>query len=395
MLPTSLLTLVQVMASRMSSRLPRSGMKIFLLLPRPIFSRLRRRVSAGVVCRVACSGSSSFSDGSGGARSRQKETSTILSSSKPSQTTSQSWQAAPPPAPAPVSQPRVRTLQDIEAEMLAQSQQVKPATPVPAPQPNGPRPVTMEELERQMMQNMTMGNAPSGSPAPQVPAPAPPPMPVPPINDGQQQHPAQPSFPLPGQSSITAMFPPLGAPPISTQSQQVPALATPSGIAPTQQPEQVTMDLERKIMETEMAEAKRRRKALKIASMAKYNDIMTGGDKEFITRIQLSQLVTQDPYASDFYAQVYSAIARSKMAAQGAAVETAGVPGVLQVGADGRGVGVGVVRGGPGRSAGRLRDNAMQRMTMQVKRIVENAKSRGMKPASGESRSFHPLLFRC
>jgi DNA topoisomerase 2-associated protein PAT1 len=109
---------------------------------------------------------------------------------------------------------------------------------------------------------------------------------------------------------------------------------------------------------------------------------MLPGDKEFITRIQLSQLVTEDPYASDFYAQVYSAIARSKLAAQGAADPNA--PSVLQVGADGRGLGVGIVRGAPGRTAGRLRDNAMQRMTMQVKRIVDNAKNRGMKPASGE-----------
>ncbi len=40
------------------------------------------------------------------------------------------------------------------------------------------------------------------------------------------------------------------------------------------------------------------------------------------------------------------------------------------------------MRGGPSRGSGRLRDNAMQRMTMQVKRIVDNAKNRGVKPAS-------------
>lgn len=35
---------------------------------------------------------------------------------------------------------------------------------------------------------------------------------------------------------------------------------------------------------------------------------MTQSDKEFISRIQISQLVTDDPYADDFYYQVYTAI---------------------------------------------------------------------------------------
>lgn len=99
---------------------------------------------------------------------------------------------------------------------------------------------------------------------------------------------------------------------------------------------------------------------------AQYNDIMTRSDKDFITRIQVSQLVTQDPYADDFYAQVYGAILRSKMGAPNGPVS------VLQLGRDGTGVGVGVPGG---RGAGR-RDFAMQRMTMQVKRIVDAAKQR-------------------
>jgi DNA topoisomerase 2-associated protein PAT1 len=274
--------------------------------------------------------------------------------------------------------------------MLAHAQQPKPEL-IPATQPTGPQPLTMEELERQMMQNMTMGGVQQGA---QPPALAQPSVHAPAVNynNSQQQHLPQANFPPPGQSPDNAMFPRLGAPSMAAQPAQGPTSVNPTVSNSMQPTEQVSMDLERKIMETEMGEAKRRRKALKIASMAKYNDIMTGGDKEFITRIQLSQLVTQDPYASDFYAQVHSAIVRSKMAAQGAIAEPAAVPGVLQVGAGGRGVGVGVVRGGPGRSAARLRDNAMQRMTMQVKRIVENAKSRGMKPASGECKKSFLFL---
>ena len=111
---------------------------------------------------------------------------------------------------------------------------------------------------------------------------------------------------------------------------------------------------------------------------------MTRSDKDFITRIQVSQLVTQDPYADDFYAQVYGAILRSKMGAPGGGGGPTGPVSVLQLGRDGTGVGVGV----PGtRGAGR-RDFAMQRMTMQVKRIVDAAKQRERAKGDGESRSF-------
>lgn len=107
---------------------------------------------------------------------------------------------------------------------------------------------------------------------------------------------------------------------------------------------------------------------------------MTRSDKDFITRIQVSQLVTQDPYADDFYAQVFGAILRSKMGPPGAQGGHNGPVSVLQLGRDGTGVGVGV----PGtRGAGR-RDFAMQRMTMQVKRIVDAAKQRERAKGDGE-----------
>ena len=91
---------------------------------------------------------------------------------------------------------------------------------------------------------------------------------------------------------------------------------------------------------------------------------MTQSDKDFITRIQVSQLVTQDPYAEDFYAQVYGAIMRSRMGLQ---VQD---ERVLKFGSGG-GVGLGV-----GQRGGTRRPNAMQRMEAQVERIVSNAKIR-------------------
>ncbi|KAF8840823.1 hypothetical protein BDN67DRAFT_968002 [Paxillus ammoniavirescens] len=123
----------------------------------------------------------------------------------------------------------------------------------------------------------------------------------------------------------------------------------------------------RKIMETERMEEKRRRKAAKIAHMSRYNDLMTQSDKDFITRIQVSQLVTQDPYAEDFYAQVYGALIRSRMGLQpGVDAER-----VLKFGSGG-GVGLGMRE----QKAGGRRPSAMQKMEAQVERIVSNARLR-------------------
>ncbi|KAJ7224401.1 topoisomerase II-associated protein PAT1 [Mycena pura] len=120
----------------------------------------------------------------------------------------------------------------------------------------------------------------------------------------------------------------------------------------------------RKIVEAEKMEDKRRNKAAKIAHMSRYNDLMTQSDKDFITRIQVSQLVTPDPYADDFYAQVYSAIVRSRMGLQMQDER------VLKFGSSG-GISLGAPQKGPTR-----RPNAMQRMEQQVERIVSNARRR-------------------
>jgi DNA topoisomerase 2-associated protein PAT1 len=97
---------------------------------------------------------------------------------------------------------------------------------------------------------------------------------------------------------------------------------------------------------------------------SRYNDLMTQSDKDFITRIQLSQLVTQDPYADDFYAQVYSAIIRSRLGLQPSDER------VLKFGSSG-GVGLGMGQKGGGR-----RPSAMQKMEQQIERIVNNARQR-------------------
>src|SRR6266478_487125 len=104
---------------------------------------------------------------------------------------------------------------------------------------------------------------------------------------------------------------------------------------------------------------------------------MTQSDKDFITRIQVSQLVTQDPYADDFYAQVYGAILRSRMGLQSQDDR------VLKFGSGG---GVGLGLSGP--KGGGRRPSAMQRMEQQVERIVTNARKREEEKGSNSRHTF-------
>lgn len=92
---------------------------------------------------------------------------------------------------------------------------------------------------------------------------------------------------------------------------------------------------------------------------------MTQSDKDFITRIQVSQLVTQDPYAEDFYAQVFGAINQQRGAQQ---------RGHQKVLSFGDGGGIGVVQHNDRRSG--RRENALNRMQTQIERIVNNSKKR-------------------
>jgi DNA topoisomerase 2-associated protein PAT1 len=92
---------------------------------------------------------------------------------------------------------------------------------------------------------------------------------------------------------------------------------------------------------------------------------MTQSDKDFITRIQVSQLVTQDPLAEDFYAQTYNAVIRNNMGLQGE-------ERILNFGSGIGGVGLGLPNQRPsGRKA-----SAIQKMEAQVEKIVQAARLR-------------------
>ncbi|SAM02816.1 hypothetical protein [Absidia glauca] len=90
---------------------------------------------------------------------------------------------------------------------------------------------------------------------------------------------------------------------------------------------------------------------------SQYDNLMTQHDKDLVQRIQLTQLASGDPYADDFYYQVYSSL--RMRAAGGGNKPTASTTNES--------------RGG---RSGRREDNMVQRMQQQVQRIVNDAKRR-------------------
>lgn len=243
----------------------------------------------------------------------------------------------------------------------------------PVQQPQQPQVLSMEELERQQRQRQLggqpgfMGMPPMnyGMPPPQLqmqnqyPGPFPPQgmqgippqfqqMPVM-FNQGQMQQQG-----LPNQAQFSPMYQPqmhnqTDGQAISTSQGASPApqvLASP--VAPTaailpppqqqpqqQQPQQAPQ-LQQPMSPQQMisppptprehgrqSRGQSRREPLtaeeqkrlqirqaKVEKILKHSGLMTPRDKDFITRYQLSQIVTDDPYNEDFYFQVYKIIQR-------------------------------------------------------------------------------------
>jgi DNA topoisomerase 2-associated protein PAT1 len=215
-----------------------------------------------------------------------------------------------PAAPSTLpTQPQVRSLEEIEREMMGDNE------PVSARQPPQQQPTSA---------------APSGY--------------------ASQQALLDNIFPLPGQGQ------PMGQAPPGFQG------------GPPQGP-----DHERLAREYH---AKQERIANKIKAMSTYNNCMGASDKDFITRIQLSQLATADPYTSDFYAQVFSAVQKSRTRSG----EEADVPTVVKVGQD-AGFGVG---GAGGNRFGQMGNKTMQKLSSQVKKLVEQRKNKQMSPGMSD-----------
>ncbi|KAI9140400.1 topoisomerase II-associated protein PAT1 [Paraphysoderma sedebokerense] len=107
------------------------------------------------------------------------------------------------------------------------------------------------------------------------------------------------------------------------------------GISP-QQAVMTVEELEKQLLQKQMIAKDEQEKAAKRAArerkareMAKYNNLMTQYEKDLIARIQISQLVSADPFGDDFYYQVYTVL-RGQSASQQALTRSSIPPLLLR-----------------------------------------------------------------
>ena len=193
---------------------------------------------------------------------------------------------------------------------------------------------------------------------------------------GQSQYPMQ----IHHQQSMPPGAPPVQPPHARAPMQQISHNRGPSYNGPpiTQAQQMMTMSSDER--EQYLAEeAKRAKRNHKIFMLSKNNGLMTPQDKNFITRIQLQQLLTatggvdnepgsEEQLAEDFYYQVFAQIRGPPRSGPGQPLNQFAQTYLFQTGS----------RYGYGRSRHHPKggDNHVQRMKQQVARAVEAAKAR-------------------
>ncbi|PGH35682.1 DNA topoisomerase 2-associated protein PAT1 [[Emmonsia] crescens] len=314
-----------------------------------------------------------------------------------------STQVPKPAAPAK----KIMSLEEVEAQMRAQSKKPQATEQPSAPPPPPPTAPQFPGAIPQVMAPITM---------PPHDRPAPPPDGMPPLSlqefpplDQQRQYAQLGKDALAAQAfQRQQTFPPMDAmlprsgmppPPMHHQSRPPPnaplprpmrqvqphhpkpqapmgppgSLPTTSGMPPNLAP---MTEEQRKANLIE--DAKRAKRNHKIFLLSKGNGLMTPQDKNFITRIQLQQLVAAtgnvtDPeseasLSEDFYYQVYSQIRGAPRQHPRQPLGHFAQTYLFQTG--------GRSAGGMGRRQFYTGDNHMQRMQQQVQRAVEAAKLR-------------------
>jgi len=296
-----------------------------------------------------------------------------------------------------------KTLEEIEAEMMRNRGSPQTMSQV-APSQNassfafpGQMPPPAPQLQPQMqqhhfVQSQYQRHAPHPSEPnmrfmpqqqqhqarpPSISAAQVPPQPAPPIKQQPQQVSQEVFQQLLRNGGDSALFPPLGTsgpvvpPPPPSEFQRGHVSSSQSGhmslgqlhalrinllSRPSAENSEALIQVESMLKEAEQQEALRRRKAGKIAQMSNFNGIMSSNEKDFITRIQLSQLLNtlgpggeHDPMKEDFYFTVYQAIRGARTVQQQQAALAAG---------------------------GKKRQQAMIRMAQQVQRIVDDARKK-------------------
>ena len=277
---------------------------------------------------------------------------------------------------------KVMSLEEVEAAMRAQSQPQAfaqfvqaPQQPLYAPARINPPPPTRGPEPPVMEQPAAHGPVPSSRPSQVLQRHERGPSQVVPArgshqplqilqNPNRPRHSPQPSLEhvVPPQSTI----PTTSVQPVSTPVQGLPVITNP----------QQLMELSEEQRKAYLEEdAKRAKRHHKIFLLSKGNGLMTPQDKNFITRIQLQQLVTatgggsdaspEAALAEDFYYQVYSQIRGAPRQHPTQPLGHFAQTYLLQTG--------GRIGGGNRRNMING-DNHMQRMQQQVQRAVEAAK---------------------
>ena len=275
---------------------------------------------------------------------------------------------SPPPAAMPPPQPQARQMVHPQASapvnLFPQQLQYQQA---PQPRPNRSQ-VSQAELPAQPRSHAPPAQAPQnlhhGQPDPQLEThgPAPPRQIL--QNPQRQQAQLAPRAPEPrAPMRQSQRMPPDGT---MSASHQLPVVLNAQQLMRLSEEERNAYLLE---------DAKRAKRNHKIWLLSRDNGLMTPQDKNFITRIQLQQLVTatgniteQDPDAAlseDFYYQVTSQIRGGARQNPQQPLSNFAQTYLFQTGS----------RQG-GRRQNRSGDNHMQRMEMQVQRAVEAAKAK-------------------
>ena len=181
------------------------------------------------------------------------------------------------------------------------------------------------------------------------------------------------AMPPPVQQAILSLPPPMQFDSLDSVVQAIPQLRTGSpdeGVARAAV-SHIHETASRKIQEMQRQEAKMQRRQAKIQAMSRYNGLMSRYDQDFVTRIQVSQLVTADPYADDFYAHIFFALRGGR--GPSAPVLGQGAAEKPKNGA----------RNGKKQPKLSRRENAMLRMQQGVERIVKHRLERSEKTTNG------------
>lgn len=308
----------------------------------------------------------------------------------PSRSVAQPAQSVYPDQPAPVPQPapqaapsasrKMMSLEEVEAAMRQPKQAAHPQAHAPEPayqQPPSGYPGSSQQTPQPHHGHghpVTILQRPQS----QQPKPSPPVqgMPTPPAQQQQQRAPAvQPVQILQNPNRMSGDAARIGVPSHQAHRSQGSIPGLPQMHA---HPQMSNMSEEEKANFLDQ-ETKRAKRNHKIWLLSKDNGVMTPQDKNFITRIQLQQLVTatgnpvdagsDTSISEDFYYQVYSHIRAGQRQNPSQPLSNFAQTYLYQTGS----------RHG-GMRRGRPAENHFQRMEQQVQRAVEAAKNKPKNP---------------